>query len=126
MRGRSFEQMLYKESVSRGFPYKMSEVRIENTDDVAYFTSERTIKAYNDVQPYVGKDDDAWIKIIHDVYPYIIEQAPGVWLPVPHVYRVWQPWIKGFQGEFNVGYDNQQVFMQYIWIDQAQKKSLGY
>ncbi len=126
MRGRSHEQMLYKESVSRGFPYKMSEVRIENTDDVAYFDHERTRKAYNDIQPYVGKDDDAWISIIHDIYPFIIEQAPGVWLPVPHVYRVWQPWIQGFDGEFNVGYDNQHVYMQYIWVDQAKKKALGY
>ena len=126
MRGRSFEQMLYKESVSRGFPYKMNETRIQNTDDVAYFDNERTRKAYSDVQPYVGKNDDAWISIIRDIYPFIIEQAPGVWLPVPHVYRMWQPWILGYNGEYNVGYDNQHVYMQYIWIDQAKKKSLGF
>jgi peptide/nickel transport system substrate-binding protein len=125
MRGRTFEQMLYKESVSRGFAYKMSETHIENGDDVAFFDSEITRKAYNEVQQYVGKDDKAWMKIVHDVYPYIVEQAIGVWLPVPHVFRVWQPWIKGFHGEYNVGYDNQQVFMQYVWIDQATKKSLG-
>ncbi len=126
MRGRAHEQMLYKESVSRGFPYKMNETRIQNTDDVAYFDHERTRKAYNDIQPYVGKDDDAWISIIREIYPFIIEQAPGVWLPVAHVYRTWQPWIQGFDGEYNVGYDNQHVYMQYIWIDQAKKKSLGY
>jgi peptide/nickel transport system substrate-binding protein len=125
MRGRTFEQMIYKESVSRGFPYKMNETHIESTDDVAFFDSEITRNAYKEIQQYVGKDDEAWMKIVHDVYPYIIEQAVGVWLPVPHVYRVWQPWIKGYQGEYNVGYDNQQVYLQYIWIDQATKKSLG-
>lgn len=126
MRGRGFEQMIYKESVSRGFPYKMNEVRTENLDDVSFFESDRTRAVYNEVSKYVGKDDAKWAKMIRDIYPFIIAQAPGVWLPNPDGYRVWQPWVKGYHGEFNVGYDNQYVYMQYVWVDQALKKSLGF
>ncbi len=126
MRGRTFEQMIYKESTSRGFPYKMNEVLIENLDDVAFYENEKTRAAYNAIQPFVGKNDAAWAKILHDIYPFIIEQAPGVWLPSPYLYKIWQPWVRNYHGESNVGYDNTYYYMQFAWIDQTLKASMGF
>jgi peptide/nickel transport system substrate-binding protein len=123
MRGRTFDEMLYKESTSRGFPYKMNEVLKENLDDVAFYENEKTREVYNQVQLYVAKDDAKWQKMLHDVYPFIIAQAPGVWLPSPSAYKVWQPWFKGWHGESNVGYDNSYRHLNYVWIDSSLKKS---
>jgi len=126
MRGRSFDEMIFKESTSRGFPYKMNEVLQENLDDVAFYENQKTRDVYNQIQPYVGKDDTKWEKLLHDIYPFIIAQAEAVWMPSPYAYKVWQPWLKGYQGEANVGYDNTYQYLDYIWIDQTVKKSMGY
>ena len=126
MRGRTHEQMLFKETTSRGFPYKMNEVLLENLDDVAFYENPRTREVYNQIQPYVGKDDTKWAKLLHDIYPFIVSEAVGVWLPSPYAYRVWQPWLKGYHGEANVGYDNTFQFLYYVWIDQSIKESAGY
>ena len=124
MRGRTFDEMIYKESTSRGFPYKMNEVLQENLDDVAFYENEKTRDVYTQIQLYVGKDDAKWEKLLHDVYPFIIAQSPGIWLPSPYAYKVWQPWLKGFHGESNVGYDNPYLYLRYIWIDEELKKSM--
>ena len=122
MRGRTFEEMIFKETTSRGFPYKMNEVLKENLDDVAFFEDPKTRDVYNQIQPYVGKDDAKWGKLLHDIYPYIIAQAEAVWLPSPILYRVWQPWFKGYHGELNMGYDNTFQFYNYVWIDSSVRK----
>jgi peptide/nickel transport system substrate-binding protein len=121
-RGRTYDQMVYKETTSRGFPYDMNEVNITNSDDAAFYESDVTNKAYNEVQLYLGKDDAKWEKIIHDIYPYIVAQSPGIWLPSPSAYKLFQPWLKGWHGETNVGFDNPYGWIAYPWIDKSLKK----
>lgn len=56
---------------------------------------------------------------------YALEQAfhiPDVSGPVSLFY--W-PWVKNYSGEICVGYDD-MTFMQWVWIDQDLKKSMGY
>lgn len=125
-RGRTYEQMVFKESTSRGFPYDMNEVMINNSDDVAFFESETTNEAYRQIQLYLGRDDAKWQKILHDVYPFIIAQSPGIWLPSPNAYKMFQPWLKGWHGESNVGFDNPYGYIRYPWIDSSLKSSMGY
>jgi peptide/nickel transport system substrate-binding protein len=120
-RGRTYDQMVYKESTSRGFPYDMNEVNITNSDDAAFYESDVTNKAYTEVQLYFGRDDAKWQKIIKDVYPYIIAQSPGIWLPSPSAYKLFQPWLKGWHGESNVGFDNPYGWIAYPWIDKSLK-----
>jgi peptide/nickel transport system substrate-binding protein len=121
-RGRTYNEMLFKESTSRGFPYDMNEVMINNSDDAAFFESQVTNDAYDEIQLYLGKDDAKWQKILHDVYPYIIAQTPGIWLPSPSAYKLYQPWLKGWHGESNVGFDNPYGYIPYPWIDKSLKK----
>jgi peptide/nickel transport system substrate-binding protein len=125
-RGRTYDAMLFKETTSRGFPYDMNEVMISNSDDAAFFESKTTNDAYDQIQLYLGRDDAKWQKILHDVYPYIIAQTPGIWLPSPSAYKLYQPWLKGWHGESNVGFDNPYGFIRYPWIDSSLKASLGY
>ena len=43
-----------------------------------FFEDPKTRDVYNQIQPFVGKDDAKWAKLLHDIYPYIIAQAEAV------------------------------------------------
>jgi hypothetical protein len=36
-------------------------------------------------------------------------------------YVVWQPWVKGFNGEYSVGRGNHGDAGMYVWMDTAMK-----
>jgi hypothetical protein len=39
---------------------------------------------------------------------------------------MWWPWLQNYHGESDGGYFNPNRHWQYVWIDTALKKSLGY
>ncbi len=57
---------------------------------------------------------------------YVVDQA----FVIPDVLGVkkifWWPWIKNYSGEFSLGYYNGNGWAEYVWMDQALKKSMGY
>jgi len=60
------------------------------------------------------------------IVPYVLEQAVLLQLPAPYRYNFWQPWVKGYQGEFMVGYYGvEQGYPRYIWVDQELKEQMG-
>jgi peptide/nickel transport system substrate-binding protein len=56
----------------------------------------------------------------------LIEQAYVLQTPVPYVYTMWWPWVKGYSGEYGVGHYDKFGFAMYPWIDKALKKSMGH
>ncbi len=40
-------------------------------------------------------------------------------------YNLWQPWVKGYHGEYIVGFDNGPNFAQYLWLDQDLKEEMA-
>ena len=38
------------------------------------------------------------------------------------LYRVWQPWLQGYHGELNMGYDNTFQYYEYIGVDSSPKE----
>jgi len=56
----------------------------------------------------------------------ILDKAPHIFLPVPHVYTAWWPWVKNYGGELRAGADRPGPIHARVWIDQALKKQLGY
>ena len=56
---------------------------------------------------------------------YVLDQAFGIPNIQGVAYTLWWPWLKGYSGERTIGYDN-STWPQYIWYDQALKKSMGY
>jgi peptide/nickel transport system substrate-binding protein len=57
---------------------------------------------------------------------YLIEQAYCVPAPFYPTYSMWWPWLKNYSGEVSIGYWGTDHWSQFIWIDQALKKSMGY
>ena len=47
-------------------------------------------------------------------------------MPRPYPYRLWWPWVKGYNGEMYVGGTTPYKIAIYIWYDQALKKVMGH
>ena len=56
----------------------------------------------------------------------IVEKAPYIWLPTPHVYTAWWPWIKNYDGELRAGSERPGPIHARMWLDQAMKKKMGF
>jgi peptide/nickel transport system substrate-binding protein len=56
----------------------------------------------------------------------ILEKAPHIWLPTPYRYTAWWPWVKNYNGELRAGAERPGPIHSRIWIDQDQKKKLGF
>ncbi len=59
-------------------------------------------------------------KALRDTIPYILENAFLIPLPAPYGYRIWQPWLKDYYGEYYPKW-----WLQYAWVDQELKTSMG-
>jgi peptide/nickel transport system substrate-binding protein len=125
-RARGQEEMIMKATKSYLFPFRMLEVRQESVDCASFFESSVTREAYNEILGCVGKDDARIASLLRSITPYILEQSWGIWLPVPHNFILWQPWVQNFHGEVNIGYWSPGITSKYIWIDESRKTSLGY
>ncbi len=125
-RARTYDEIVYTGSPTAMFPSWMLHIRKESLDAKSYYDSPVTREAYNKVNKLVGKDDAQWMKIIKDVTPFTLEDCVGIWLPVPHSYTMWWPWLQNYNGENSLGYDNQMAFTWYAWIDQDMKKAMGH
>ncbi|MBI2850069.1 MAG: hypothetical protein HYX80_03390 [Chloroflexi bacterium] len=59
------------------------------------------------------------------IFKYIVTKAYAVPDVIGTNHAFWWPWLKNYSGEEAVGYDDYN-WMQWIWIDQDLKKSMGY
>ncbi len=126
-RARTYPEMNYGGVVENAFPFKMHMVRSESFDCFSYWEHPYTRALYEEAMKYVGKDDAALCKLLKERYaPFVLENCIGVWLPGPYTYTLWWPWLQNFWGAVTLGYDNQQGYTHYAWMDTALKKSMGY
>jgi len=128
-RTRAQPEMITAGALDWNFPQTM--ITVSNTYDNAAFLNwdgkdEVINKAYATVQANFGVNEDLWMSTLKAFYPYALEQAWAIWLPAYYSYTMWWPWLQGYHGESTVGYDEQELWTQYFWIDQALKKSMGH
>ena len=76
-------------------------------------------KAFNEMQTKLWLDPVGANKIIHDLVPYVVENAFDIPRAVPYTYRFWQPWLKNYDGESWTKY-----WVPYIWVDQDLRQKL--
>ena len=62
---------------------------------------------------------------MRDINTYVIDQVYVIQLPAGYAYNFWQPWLKNYHGEIQVGcYGQYANFVQYVWLDQALKEEM--
>jgi len=66
-------------------------------------------------------DEATKFEIYKEGIPYMLEQAYYVPLPDPVTYTFWQPWLKLYSGELDLGYYVTYTFAPFVWIDQDMK-----
>lgn len=69
-------------------------------------------------------DSNARYARLGDLGEYMPAQAYDIPLPCPYLFTAWQPWVKGYSGEFELSYCDHWNFASYLWIDQDLKYEL--
>jgi peptide/nickel transport system substrate-binding protein len=85
----------------------------DNLDEPAIET------AFAAVQKAVTIDFPKADKIMHDLIPTFLDQSYWIPRPEPYSYRIWQSWLKNYQGQSHPRY-----WIAYPWIDQELKRQL--
>ena len=65
------------------------------------------------------------VALLKEMVIHFMEEAYSLSLPVPNEYTFWQPWLKGYNGEFGASIMNQLHFFRYTWVDQELKTELA-
>ena len=75
---------------------------------------------------YLERDEPKRQSMLKDMTREILDKAPYIWLPTPHIYTAWWPWVKNYGGELRAGAVRPGPIYARIWIDQELKKKMGY
>jgi len=126
LRGRTHDEAVYTQCKGLSWPFRMIDVIPGNADNVAFVDDPKINEVYQQVCATVGKDDKALASLLKGIIPYQVSLCYGVILPAGEKYMIWQPWVKGYHGEFILGYATRSLYSKYLWIDKDLKKSLGY
>ena len=65
------------------------------------------------------------LKATRELTKHLLDQAYVIPAPYYPVYCMYQPYLKNYDGEQTVGYFSGPFWVQYAWVDQALKKSMG-
>jgi peptide/nickel transport system substrate-binding protein len=74
---------------------------------------------------YMPKRSDQ-VDALKDLGLYILDQCYHIPWPASYDFIVWQPWVKGYNGELVTGSCQRQGFVNYAWVDQLLKAEMGY
>ena len=75
---------------------------------------------------YLERDEQTRQRMLKLMTREIIDKAPYIWLPTPHLYTAWWPWVKNYGGELRAGAVRPGPIYARIWIDQDMKKKMGF
>jgi hypothetical protein len=127
-RARTNKEMTFKGLImDYQYPWRMLMLRIESADNNAYVDDPSFRAPYDEICQKVGYDDVRVNTILKEVAKKSLATAYGVWLPAYDVYTFWWPWVKNSYGAWGWGgYFTPNDQLQYIWLDQSLKKSMGY
>jgi peptide/nickel transport system substrate-binding protein len=75
---------------------------------------------------YLTRDEGKRQQMIREMTIEIVDKAPYVWLPTPHIFTAWWPWVQNYNGELRAGAVRPGPIYARIWIDQEMKKKMGF
>ena len=64
-------------------------------------------------------------RLVREADMYFIEQQRSIWGPKVPLFNASQPWIKGYNGEVELGTANAAAIFARIWIDSEMKEAMG-
>jgi peptide/nickel transport system substrate-binding protein len=122
----NFDEMFYSNDMA-SLPFRMMCTTSASVWNFSGFEHERTESTLDIVSQNVGKDDAIVEKALKEIGPFELEQALAVYLPIPHTFTLWWPWLQNFYGATGGGgYFTPTQYITYAWIDTDMKKAMGY
>ncbi|UCD09538.1 MAG: ABC transporter substrate-binding protein [Dehalococcoidales bacterium] len=122
----SFEEYIYSNDMA-SLPFRMLCVGSTSVWNYAGFSSERTETALNEISKNIGKDDAYVAQVLKEIGPYHLEQSLAIYLPIPHTFTMWWPWLQNFYGASGGGgYFTPEQYITYCWLDPEMKEAMGY
>ena len=65
-------------------------------------------------------------RLVGEADMYVIERHWYLWGPMAPFILAHQPWVKGYNGEFDLGHIDYAKIHARLWIDSAMKEAMGY
>jgi len=122
VRVRNYDSMFYYSSSSNW--QKMQNFTGVSQYNTSYVNDARCNEALTVALDLLGVDDAQLAKNFADIVPYVLEQCWVISKPSPYTYICWWPWVKNWNGEFNVGYYNSPSYLKYRSMDVALKQKM--
>ncbi len=87
----------------------------------SYVIDEHINDTYDTMKATIDEVERA--RLYKELNLYALDQAFSIQLPIQNTYIFWQPWLKGYHGEYVAGgIDDTLVgIVKYVWIDQDMK-----
>ncbi|HEY95773.1 MAG TPA: ABC transporter substrate-binding protein [Dehalococcoidia bacterium] len=122
----TYEEAIYSNDYV-GNAYRLMCMTEGSVWNYSRFKHEKTEEAVQKISQWVGKDDDIVASVMKEIGPWELEQAVPIYMPSPHDFVMWWPWLQNFYGATGGGgYSNLDEYLMYIWIDTDMKSGMGY
>ena len=119
---RNYDQMIQSPMRGPATYYQAANYSGTSSSNQSYISDAKAAAARSQTMDLVAKGDLAGADAVHkELMKYVLEQA---WvIPYPDGYSrvVWWPWLKNYHGETSVGYQDQNMWVTYAWVDQGVK-----
>lgn len=123
--GRGNEEMIIRFAAPPGGFYKRDIAFGPNSPfNPSYVVDARVTEAFEVIAENMEWNEPMVYKTFKEITPYILEQCWEIPVPSSYIYRMWQPWLKAYHGEFGIGFHNHPNFAKYTWLDQDLKEEM--
>ncbi len=115
-------QMYYR-VMNSGSPFKFNHVRPGQMQNLGMIDDKRENEAFADIT--LHWNDEAYTHAKYrELLPYEHAQCWYIQFPAPYTHTFWQPWVKGYSGEYCLAFKWNDYFAAYVWIDQDMKEEM--
>ncbi|MBI2829667.1 MAG: ABC transporter substrate-binding protein [Chloroflexi bacterium] len=126
MRNLSHEQMIRGDVAPTSFLYKLVMLRQRQSNNASMINDPVVEEYFPKIQRAAGSANfDEANRLHKELMKYALDQAWVIPTVKPPQYHMWWPWLKNYSGEGALGYYNRH-FLDWVWIDEALKKSMGF
>jgi peptide/nickel transport system substrate-binding protein len=123
---RTYDEMFFANDYV-GNAYRMMCMTEASIYNYSFFKAVETENAVQQISQALGKDDSTVARVLKDIGPWELDQVVPIYLPSPHRFVIWWPWLQNFYGATEGGgYSNLDEYLNYIWVDENLKTEMGY
>jgi peptide/nickel transport system substrate-binding protein len=65
------------------------------------------------------------MKLTREMVVHVYDQVYAIPRPSYRTSTFWWPWIKNYSGEISIGFINGPNWVNFVWVDQQLKQSMG-